>query len=591
MSLESFSNLGVFSFLLAVLATPAWGQLSPESILADSRNRLREPSSVAERVARGRELPRAPAFDSSTSGMSHFGSAKQASTWLSGPTTNSLAVQQVDLTAQLGKQIGASPWLVASSRRYRGDAVTLWGASLTDAFRCVVDGNEFRALDVQPINRLPVSMPWNLVAVDNGNVIVPDQDGWRVNPLGRTNGPTFLVYGDGPAGRRPGAFPMRLRRVVEVPEADWRRVCNPPAGSEFLSGFAGVFLVPTFTGELAVTCLFEDGGTELTYLVVLGPNLRPRAAGFVGRSAPSNDVPAEPVDRFTTAFYVPLDGALVKMTYDARTRTVARRWSRPVPVRARTGTTPTLMDAGGDRFVVLIDAKAAVSNGLNGFITYSQDTRDSELIAVRRDDDLQGRAAVTRTVLPSWLHTVENSPCARGDTIVVANYTGYLPNGLVVLPGGQAPIPNSRTWGASPDAVPDFATGIVALRYDPAVDRFSVIWSDPLTQISGIPTISDGANRVYGTGAERRDQRTYFYGYRLRRDAQGPAGEQVQRVAIGDAPFRVARRDLRGNFGFSYADYQFQAGEVFDQGNSLLVLEDESVIVNGGRTLVRVRDR
>ena len=575
---------------VALLAAAALAQQEP--ILNDAPNRLRAPRSVAERRAKEDEPERAPAFDGTPSTMSHYGSAKQGSTWLSGPQSDEPRIQIVDFERDSGERIGTSPWHVVT-RRGSSDAVVLWGASLTDAYRVIVDGDRFELLDSFVINHLPVSVPWNLTAVDNGRVIVPDPDGRRVGllPRGRTDDPSFLVLREGRPSRRAPDGAIELEFLVEMTAEELGALCGE-SPADLLKGRSGTFLIPTFTGEMATTVTFERNGTRSAYFVVLDANLRPLAAARIGPSSPSNDTPAEALGDGRTAFYVPTDEAIVKMVYDSAERTVTRAWTRDVPVRSRLGTTPTLMDTSdGEKLVLVVDAKAAVATGLNGLIVYSDDERPSALVAVRRDDELDGRAPTFRVELPDWLNTVENSPAVRGDFVVIANYTGYLPNGLEVRPGGAAPPVDAAAWGASPDAESVFSKGILALRYVPALGTFRTTWSDPDTQISGVPAISASSNRVYGSGAEQESGDLYLYGYRLRSSAEGPAGERTQRVRLGKAPFRMARRDRQGNFGFTLADYRLRPGELFDAGNSTLVLEDGSLILSLGRALLRVRDR
>ena len=182
-------------------------------------------------------------------------------------------------------------------------------------------------------------------------------------------------------------------------------------------------------------------------------------------------------------------------------------------------------------------------------------------------------------------------PAVRNDVAVIANYLGYLPNGLVLPPGGEAPRLRVGDWGQSPDAKPEFATGVVALRYNPTTDRFDVLWENSQLQVSGVPTISESSNMVYGSGAEEPTRKTYFYGLRLLDDAKGRGGEVVIRQEFGVAPFSKARRNLRGQVGSLPTEYRFEEGEFFDAGNNLIILEDGSASVNGGRALTRVRNR
>lgn len=120
--------------------------------------------------------------------------------------------------------------------------------------------------------------------------------------------------------------------------------------------------------------------------------------------------------------------------------------------------------------------------------------------------------------------------------------------------------------------------------------KFKIAWEDPDVQFNGVPAISGGVNRVYGTGAEESTGRSYVYGYCLVSDPTGPAGERVLRAELGKAPFRKPETDRRGNVVFKRSDYQTRRGEFYDAGNNIMILEDGSLILSGGRALARVRD-
>lgn len=559
----------------------------------DYENSTRVPRNEAEQRAMQRELPSPRGYNKAPSTQGHFGSPKQASTWLSGPEPGDLSIEILDLENSFRKHIGTSPWHIVSTRRYaETQDTTIWGATLTDVYRVTVGQDRFVATDLFVANRFPISLPWNLFAADNGRVFVPDTNGRQMTP-GRTSGPTLLVIGDDPEGTGHIDQGIALIQAVELDRAALRAACSPPRGARLIVGPTGSNFRPGFNGEIVTEAVYElrDGST-VSYLIALDDEFSILAAGEIGPTSSSNDFPAEPDGPGRTAFYIPTDLAIVKMIYDSEQRVVERRWSAELPVRERLGTTPTLMNTpDGERLVVVVDAKAAVVAGLNGLIAYSNDRRPGALIAVRRDDDIKGMPRVITTTLPNWMGAVENSPAVRGGIVVVTNYSGYLPNGLAVPAGGNAPATKAASWGESPDAKPEFATGLIALRYNPEGDSFETLWQRKNIQYSGVPTISESSNIVYGTGSEKESGMTYFYGMQLLDDEQGVGGEIVIREELGIAPFRTSRKDLRGNVGFTRSEYRLAEGEFFDAGNNLLILEDGSAIVNGGRALARIRNR
>ena len=549
-----------------------------------------DPLAAAEDAARADDFPRPPSFRDVPSGMGHFSPDRQASTFRAGPLSNDALVQVVDFEEALGKNLGTSPWHLVSTPRYGTDAATVWGVSLTDLYRIRIDGERFEAIEMLPINLFASSITWNLLGTDDGRVYVPDPNGFLAGDDERcqTLDPTILRFDDA-GSLEPG---MACQDAIGLSAAALRDACGVTGGT-LGRGSSATLMVPTFDGAIATTIVFNDGDDQDVYLAVVDDDLSGiLGCGLLDDSAVTNELAAE-MDGDRTLIYAATGDAVVKAAWDPETRTVSRVWERTLPIRGRTGTTPTLVNAGAERFVVLIDAPCAVASIVNGLIGCDDDVRAATLVAVRRDDDdeLAGRPAVITSELPPWLLTVENSPAARRDVVVVANYSGYLPNGLRVPPGGLVPDDGPATWLTSPDAFAEHATGVVALQYDPADDAFAVLWADPDTQVSGVLAISGGANRVYGSGTEEESGRTYLYGFRLEDDDAGPAGERVLRVDIGEAPFRDTRVDSAGDVIIPIADYSFSAGEAYDGGNNVVITDDRSALIAGGRSLIRVRDR
>ena len=546
-----------------------------------------DPITAAEEAAKADELPRPAGASQASSSMGHYHPARQASTFRAGPLGDSPRVQVVDFAAQFGTNFGTSPFHVVSTARYGREGVyTIWGATLTHAYRVLVDGDRFEGLDSFVINTFPASLPWNLVAFDDGRVVVSDSDGFRAGPADgpcATDVPTQLTLVDD--NRIEG--PIRCDHALALPADEVRRLCGVTGGL-YVRGPTTVSQVITFDGRLATFAVFERQGVQSAYMLITDEQVTDIVAcARVDDSTPSNEVLAES-DGPATVLYVPTADAIVKMRW--QDGTLLRVWERATGFRRRTGTTPTLVKASdGTRLAVTVDGRCAVTNVLNGLIVCDNDTSPSRLVAVRLDDELQGAQPVISVDLPSWIDTVENSPAARGNTVVVANYSGYLPNGLIVPAGGQVPEGGVSTWQTSPDSVADFATGIVALQW--TGNTFEVLWSDPATQASAVPAISGGANRVYSTGSEVETGQTYLYGWRLLADDDGPAGERVMRVAVGDAPFRETTVSASGDVVFAFGDYDQQAGEFFDGGNNLLILDDRSIVTVGGRSIIRISDR
>ncbi|MEO1036520.1 MAG: hypothetical protein AAFX44_13265 [Pseudomonadota bacterium] len=488
--------------------------------------------------------------------ISHAGHAKQASTALVGPTGSSVAVQRRFFKEDAGEFFGTSPFHVIGSQRYRDapNARALWGASLTHVYKYIIDGDRFAYVDSAELSRFPVSVAWNLFGLSGPDrIVVPSPFGLRVRSAkgsvcaGKT--PALLIYADGESADSPlacvGKFEFTAQRLNEA--CGFRRA---------VLGTTGVSTGVMPGGEVVIM-LSDDRGfgrskKRETYAVVINNALTDIVTcERIGETSTSNAYPSERVAPNRTRLYLATEIELLFVDYveDERRIEVAARM--PLPLRGRTGTTPTLFDAGGDRFVILVDARCAVAKVFTGEIRCSKDaTRGSQLVAVRRDPR---NPEVIVTDLPAFIDTVENSPAVWREHVVVANYTGYTPDG-------------------KRDGKPDVARGIVKLSWNPSRGRFDIDWQRSDLQISGVPTISGGAGLVYSSGAED-DGQTYFYGLALDDAGARRGGDTVVRVAVGPA-FETERK---------------ARDQVFDAGNNTLINDDGSAIFPGGEVLVRIR--
>ncbi|MEM6810793.1 MAG: hypothetical protein AAF574_16350, partial [Pseudomonadota bacterium] len=206
---------------------------------------------------------------------------------------------------------------------------------------------------------------------------------------------------------------------------------------------------------------------------------------------------------------------------------------------------------GGRDWLITVDARCAVVKVFTGAIACSDDDRPSAVVAMPLP---LGSGDVLRVALPDFIDTVENSPAVSNESIVVANYSGYTPEG-------------------KKDGKPDRATGLAKLGWDHDADTFRVDWQVAELQYSGVPTISAGSNLVYGSGSEP-DGFTYFYGIRLDDDAAGRAGELVVRKRLGRSkPSKRGAKDA-----------------IYDAGNNILINDDGAAIMAGGESLIRIRD-
>lgn len=476
----------------------------------------------------------------------HRTAGRQASTPLAGPTDASQTETQLRVFERdIGTDFGASPFIVLSEKKYRDrpQARTVWGATLSHAYKYVIDGDEFRYVDSFPLAGFP-SISWNLFGLRNsqgGHIVVPQPFGLR-KPRYRNTAcfgrkPALIVLQDGPTTESK----IECVKKFELDNRQLRAMCRPPAGWK-LSLNTGVLNSIAATGEIVTVAEYQRRGLRRDkrfYAVIIDNELsRLKACGFIDDFSINNQIPSEPLGNGVTALYFPTDDGIVKMLYNASQNTLSREWKYEAGFRARTGTTPTLVGYGEDKFVVVVEGKCAVSNVFSGKIMCSDDTSPSKLIAIRRD---RANPEAYVVPLPDYITTVENSPSALNHTVVVANYGGYRPNLE--------------------------AKGVVAIEWLPQAQQWQLLWENPSIQMNGVTTISEGSGLVYSSGIEA-DGNVYMYGLQLGNTAAGrpqQGGEVVFRQKVGDAAV------------------------ILDQGNNTIVNDDASLIYSGNKGLVRLR--
>ena len=532
----------------------------------------------------------------SPSVIGHFRLDRQSSVEHRGPESDDIAIQVQDLIETAGEDIGVSPWHVLSAKRYNSDDIrTIWGSSLTHVYKWVVDEDSFTFADAFELNAevIPTTLPWNLVSLDDGRVMVPDPDGYRNgnsdDPCSGTD-PALLIFRDDEDETGDPSSPIYCEKKIDLSPSLLTELCDPPNGLAMDLNRSGTNMTASTNGDIITTVIFGSGAQAEVFMVVVDNDLSEiRNCASIGVGAISNQAPVEALGDDASEIYYGLDnGSIVKMVYNHTDNTITKRWQRELSLRRRTGTTPTFVNTSdGRRYIVLVDATCAVVSVTNGLIVCDDGNDPSELVAVRREDDVPESETVQRVALPNFIQTVENSPPAYGDYVVVANYSGYLPNGLLVPPGGEKPEGSEGEFLVSPDAVEDFAKGMVALRYDTEQKAFEVVWEEAEYQISCIPTISGSSNMVYGTGAEEDSGDLYLYGFLLANEDRGVGGTRIIRKRIGTAPMRTPVT-LNGNVTFLPADYRFEPGELFDQGNNLILNDDNSLIFPARSALVRL---
>lgn len=509
----------------------------------------------------------------------HRTSGAQSSTNISGPTdsVNSI-VQKANYKKTGKKDFGVSPFLVISEAKYTDapNARTVWGAGTKYLYKYSIDGKNFKFASSFKLTSFP-SISWNLQGNKGsrgGQIIVPEPRGLRSsvhkNSVCFGKEPALLVMQDGTKINSP----IRCVRKFEFKDSLLKDACSIPKKwklSRF--GKTASFFTTLQSGDVAVKISYSSPNffnkKSKQYVAILDKDLtKLKSCAFIDNGSSTNAVPTEAEGDSKTAMYWALETGIVKLTYDNSKNTIVRNWKQPVNFRERTGTTPTLVGYGKDKFLVSVDSRCVVTNVITGNIKCHEDGIPSRLAIIRRDQKKPG--AVTYFKLPDFIKTVENSPSAEGYTIVVANYGGYKIE------------PNAK--------------GVTAVTWNTDDESWYTEWSNPTIQMNGITTISSGSNLVYSSGVEvdknvvskksRRRSRirdfreslkrnnsntsVYMYGLKLHTDLNGDGGEVSFRKKIGTPKCRMLDCSL------------------LDQGNNTVINDDGSLIYSTGEELIRI---
>ncbi len=466
--------------------------------------------------------------------MAHQGPAQQASSSLPGPVNGDVEIQLADLRSDAKIVRGAaqtSPFLVLSGRRYvdEPEGRSVWGASLTDLYKYALVDGRAQYVHSQRLRSDPFSIHWNLLTLADGRVVVPSPLGAdMVDQQCRSDGPALLVFEDGPDIDSP----FRCERALPALAADAAR-CRGRDGAPVgpvRQGYSVTAANVTFSGELVTYFRLPTGpgGAPETYLAAAKPDLSGWAGCvFVSSTQVTNNLAIEPVDGGGSAMYVAAEGSIVKVVWDPERGELERRWERSVPVRGRTGTTPTIVGYGDDALVVIVDAPCAVANPFTGVIDCGADQRPAQVIALHRDDNDE-RVHTVR--LPESIRTVENSPSARGYRLVVAAYGGYRPDPSV--------------------------KGVAGVAWNPDRDELELAWFNGDVQMNGVTSISEASGLVYSSGVEQ-DGSVHLSALRVWDDGDAEAGARVVDVEVAPAD---------------------RVDDAFDQGNSTVIADDRTLL-------------
>jgi hypothetical protein len=405
----------------------------------------------------------------------------------------------------------------------------VWGASLTDLYKYALVDGEARYVHSQRLRSDPFSIHWNLLTLADGRVVVASPlGGDMVDEPCRTDGPALLVFEDGDEIDSPFRCTHHLPALPEDAAA-----CRGPDGTPVgpvEHRYSVTAANVTFTGELVTYFRLSTGpeGAVEQYIATASPDLSHWVdCEFVSSTPVTNNFAIEPLEGGGSAMYVAAAGSIIKVVWDPETGRLERRWEREIPVRSRTGTTPTIVGYGEAALVAIVDAPCAVTNPFTGVIACDEDESPAQVIAVHRDD---GDERVHTVRLPEQIRTVENSPSARGLQLVVAAYGGYDPDPAV--------------------------RGVASVAWSPEREELELMWSNPEVQMNGVTAISEPSGLVYSSGVAD-DGSVHLSAIRMWDDGDGEAGERVLDVEVAPAD--------RVDFAF-------------DQGNSTVIADDRTLV-------------
>ncbi len=201
------------------------------------------------------------------------------------------------------------------------------------------------------------------------------------------------------------------------------------------------------------------------------------------------------------------------------------------------GTTPTLVGWGGNEDKLVVVADGHSNNNLVAF------WRELPIgwvgvpgMDIRFADSIRLPLAIE---INNTFQSVENSPCAFGYDIGVAQFNGFLGYGCT----------NTK--------------GVQKIHWDTLSNQFSVAWQNNTINMNGVLTYSQGSNLVYCSGKEN-DCNYYYYGI------DWTTGMVVFRKLLGPES------------GNSNND------PFYDAGNNNIVDENNNIYFAGGKSLIKI---
>ena len=447
----------------------------------------------------------------------HRNSYRQASTCLPGPTSaDSLVVR-----AKAQIQGGTSPWTYLSEVYPTGERVLL-NSNATHVFKIIDTGTALLTVDSMRIDFDPLaSFGWNFLLTKDRVWFTYDP---KYDPEANQFTRLFKLGDEDPQDPY-----SEIVQLDELNLGDW--------GLNRVQHFA-----LNYEGHIVFNSENDEEKGHATVGIISQNFEMLDTLHYATSPDEITHHNAFPIDENNT-FYITTNKRIIAFGWNGEE--LAILWQAPYDFvgdgptgtfAEGSGTTPTLLGwgDGNDQLVVMSDGHA--QNNLLGF--WREIPSDWEGIP---GEDMRFAGKISLPAAVSFSNTfqsIENSPCAYGYSIGIAQFNGFLGYDCENIKGVQ-----KITW-------------------DTEAHEFRIDWSTTEINMNGILTYSAGSNMVYCSGKEA-DCNYYYYGLNW------DNGELVLRKLLGP----------EGTF----LDDPF-----YDGGNGNVIDEKGNIYFAGGASLVKV---
>jgi hypothetical protein len=469
---------------------------------------------LAQNACSSLQAPDNPYFSNVEWPTYHHDNYRQASTCFAGPRNG----DKIKLKLLKNLKGGTSCWTYLTEPYKNGKRVILQSNS-THFYKIEETDNGFEIIDKFEIDKdFMKSFSWNFLLAKNNIWYTYDP---KFNPAKKEFSTIFKLSDD---------FPKNPQSKIKLDKS-------------FSFGDLGKvqFFGLNYRGEIMFYS-DNDKGKRNINVGVLSANLElidvltiPSLPNEIGghNAFPideNNSMYFQTTQRF---FKINWDGAKLKIAYEAKYDFVADgpkgKWAEG------SGTTPTLIGRGvGDKLAVMADGHKK-----NNLVAFWRELPKDWKGIPGQDIHFAGKIELPAAERFSDLfQSIENSPCAFGYDVYVAQFNGFL--------GQKSPTKK----------------GVQKVRWNTTTRQFEIIWVNKEVNLNGVLTYSYGSNMVYGSGKEDNGE-YYYYGL----DAE--TGKVVWKYLLGKSSIGI----------FNPFD---------DGGNGNIIDKDGNIYFTGSRSLIKL---